>query len=194
MRVLLIEDDPMIGESVGKGLRSEGFTVDWVEDGAGRSWPWRTRSTAWCCWIWGCRGRTDWRCCKHCGAGAILCRCSSSLPVMRCRTGFGVSTAVPTITWSSPSIWPSCWRGCGRCCAAAAGAPRDPSRSGNSAWIRRHTKCATGAGRCISPPVSSPCSMPCWNNPARCCHATNWKTGSTAGRGSGKQRRGGAYS
>ena len=33
MRVLLIEDDPMIGESVGKGLRSEGFTVDWVGDG-----------------------------------------------------------------------------------------------------------------------------------------------------------------
>ncbi|MBL8260491.1 MAG: response regulator transcription factor [Candidatus Competibacteraceae bacterium] len=33
MRVLLVEDDPMIGDSVRKGLRSEGFTVDWVEDG-----------------------------------------------------------------------------------------------------------------------------------------------------------------
>ena len=33
MRVLLVEDDPMIGESVGKGLRSDGFTVDWVQDG-----------------------------------------------------------------------------------------------------------------------------------------------------------------
>jgi DNA-binding response OmpR family regulator len=33
MRVLLVEDDLMIGESVGKGLRSEGFTVDWVRDG-----------------------------------------------------------------------------------------------------------------------------------------------------------------
>jgi two-component system response regulator QseB len=33
MRVLLIEDDPMIGESVRKGLRGEGFAVDWAEDG-----------------------------------------------------------------------------------------------------------------------------------------------------------------
>lgn len=35
MRVLLVEDDPMIGESLRKGLRLEGFTVDWVQDGRG---------------------------------------------------------------------------------------------------------------------------------------------------------------
>ena len=34
MRVLLVEDDAMVGESVRKGLRQEGFAVDWVEDGA----------------------------------------------------------------------------------------------------------------------------------------------------------------
>lgn len=34
MRVLLVEDDAMIGESVRKGLRQDGFTVDWVRDGA----------------------------------------------------------------------------------------------------------------------------------------------------------------
>ncbi|HEY4375380.1 MAG TPA: response regulator transcription factor [Burkholderiales bacterium] len=33
MRVLLVEDDTMVGESVHKGLRQEGFAVDWVEDG-----------------------------------------------------------------------------------------------------------------------------------------------------------------
>lgn len=33
MRVLLVEDDSMIGESVKKGLRQDGFAVDWVEDG-----------------------------------------------------------------------------------------------------------------------------------------------------------------
>lgn len=33
MRVLLIEDDAMIGESVRLGLRQENFTVDWVRDG-----------------------------------------------------------------------------------------------------------------------------------------------------------------
>jgi two-component system response regulator QseB len=33
MRLLLVEDDPMIGEGVRKGLRQDGFTVDWVQDG-----------------------------------------------------------------------------------------------------------------------------------------------------------------
>lgn len=33
MRVLLIEDDPMIGESLEEGLRKEQYAVDWVRDG-----------------------------------------------------------------------------------------------------------------------------------------------------------------
>ena len=33
MRVLLVEDDTMIGESIRKGLQHEGYVVDWVQDG-----------------------------------------------------------------------------------------------------------------------------------------------------------------
>lgn len=33
MRILLVEDDPMIGESVVDGLTAEGYAVDWVQDG-----------------------------------------------------------------------------------------------------------------------------------------------------------------
>jgi two-component system response regulator QseB len=33
MRLLLDEDDAMVGESVRQGLRQDGFTVDWVRDG-----------------------------------------------------------------------------------------------------------------------------------------------------------------
>ena len=33
MRILLAEDDPMIGASVRRGLMQDGFTIDWVEDG-----------------------------------------------------------------------------------------------------------------------------------------------------------------
>jgi two-component system response regulator QseB len=33
MRILLAEDDPMIGTSVRQGLTQDGFTVDWVRDG-----------------------------------------------------------------------------------------------------------------------------------------------------------------
>ena len=34
MRLLLVEDDAMIGESVRQGLRQDGFALDWVRDGA----------------------------------------------------------------------------------------------------------------------------------------------------------------
>jgi two-component system, OmpR family, response regulator QseB len=34
MRLLLVEDDPMIGESLVRGLRDDGYAVDWVRDGA----------------------------------------------------------------------------------------------------------------------------------------------------------------
>ena len=33
MRLLLVEDDAMIGEAAQQGLRSEGHTVDWLRDG-----------------------------------------------------------------------------------------------------------------------------------------------------------------
>ena len=33
MRILLVEDDPMLGEAVRDGLRQEGYVVDWVQDG-----------------------------------------------------------------------------------------------------------------------------------------------------------------
>ena len=37
MRLLLAEDDAMIGEAVRAGLRRDGFTVDWVRDGTAAS-------------------------------------------------------------------------------------------------------------------------------------------------------------
>ncbi|HEV7138232.1 MAG TPA: response regulator [Steroidobacteraceae bacterium] len=37
MRLLLVEDDTMIGEAIRAGLKREGFTVDWVHDGESAS-------------------------------------------------------------------------------------------------------------------------------------------------------------
>ncbi|MDG9780911.1 response regulator [Metapseudomonas otitidis] len=34
MRLLLVEDDPALGEGVRTGLRQEGYTIDWLQDGA----------------------------------------------------------------------------------------------------------------------------------------------------------------
>jgi two-component system response regulator QseB len=42
MRLLLIEDDEMIGQAVRSGLREEGFSVDWIKDGASAERAWRT--------------------------------------------------------------------------------------------------------------------------------------------------------
>ncbi len=33
MRLLVVEDDPMIGESIQRGLKKTGLAVDWVQDG-----------------------------------------------------------------------------------------------------------------------------------------------------------------
>jgi two-component system OmpR family response regulator/two-component system response regulator QseB len=33
MRVLLVEDDPLLGDGIEVGLRQQGFAVDWVRDG-----------------------------------------------------------------------------------------------------------------------------------------------------------------
>src|SRR2546430_13723452 len=46
MRVLLVEDDPMIGESVQQGLRQDGFAVDWVQDGEAAELALRTTAYA----------------------------------------------------------------------------------------------------------------------------------------------------
>ena len=37
MRILLVEDDLMIGDSLARGLRDDGYTVDWVGDGVAAS-------------------------------------------------------------------------------------------------------------------------------------------------------------
>jgi two-component system response regulator QseB len=38
MRLLLVEDDAMIGQSVHKGLKRFGWSVDWVRDGRAAEW------------------------------------------------------------------------------------------------------------------------------------------------------------
>lgn len=42
MRILLVEDDPLIGNGLHLGLRREGFAVDWVQDGNAASLALRT--------------------------------------------------------------------------------------------------------------------------------------------------------
>jgi two-component system response regulator QseB len=46
MRLLLVEDDAMIGRSLQRGLRQEGYALDWVRDGQSASAALRTESYA----------------------------------------------------------------------------------------------------------------------------------------------------
>jgi two-component system response regulator QseB len=46
MRLLLVEDDTMIGDSVRQGLRQDGFAVDWVQDGEAAELALRTTDYA----------------------------------------------------------------------------------------------------------------------------------------------------
>jgi len=46
MRLLLVEDDTMIGDSVRQGLRQDGFAVDWVQDGEAAELALRTTEYA----------------------------------------------------------------------------------------------------------------------------------------------------
>ncbi len=62
MRILLAEDDPMIGASVRRGLAQDGFAVDWVEDGRAANWRLPSMCMTLCCSTWGCRDRAGSRC------------------------------------------------------------------------------------------------------------------------------------
>lgn len=44
MRLLLVEDDPLIGNGLQQGLQQEGLAVDWVQDGAAAAVALRTTS------------------------------------------------------------------------------------------------------------------------------------------------------
>ncbi|SEJ83712.1 response regulator transcription factor [Paraburkholderia diazotrophica] len=46
MRILLIEDDPLLGDGVRAGLRQAGFQVDWVRDGSAAETELRTHAYA----------------------------------------------------------------------------------------------------------------------------------------------------
>jgi two-component system, OmpR family, response regulator QseB len=46
MRVLLVEDDSMIGDSIRQGLQHDGYTVDWVHDGEAAELAFRTADYA----------------------------------------------------------------------------------------------------------------------------------------------------
>jgi DNA-binding response OmpR family regulator len=54
---LLVEDDEMLGRSLGQALEGAGWSVDWVRDGELGESALATATTPACCSTWACPGR-----------------------------------------------------------------------------------------------------------------------------------------
>ena len=57
MRLLLVEDDAMIGEALRAGLKRDGFVVDWVHDARTPRRCCAPSRSSCCCSTWACRER-----------------------------------------------------------------------------------------------------------------------------------------
>ena len=52
MRVLLVEDDALLGDGIQAGLKLADYAVDWVRDGGQPASPCSITSTTLACWTW----------------------------------------------------------------------------------------------------------------------------------------------
>ena len=59
MRILLVEDDPMIGEAVHAALKDASYATDWVTDGVRALTAFAAQPTAWSCSISACPAATE---------------------------------------------------------------------------------------------------------------------------------------
>jgi hypothetical protein len=64
MRLLIVEDDTLLGDALAAGLRQLGHAVDWFGDGAKACGP---RHSMRSCWTSACPAATAW---SGCDAGA----------------------------------------------------------------------------------------------------------------------------
>ena len=65
MRILLVEDDFLIGDGIKTGLEKLGFNIDWFQDGEDGE-----EALMPLFWIWDCREKTGWKFCKAGGKKA----------------------------------------------------------------------------------------------------------------------------
>lgn len=75
MRILLIEDDALIGDGLKVGLEKLGFSVDWFTDGAEGEEALFQAPYAAVILDWACRKRTVWRFCRTGGIKTEKNRC-----------------------------------------------------------------------------------------------------------------------
>jgi CheY-like chemotaxis protein len=166
MRLLLVEDDPMIGESIEEGLRGESYAVDWVRDGSavelalsGFTYDLMLLDLG----LPGKQGMAVLRAVRERGDDlpVLIITARDGTPA-----GLKASMPAPTITSSNPSILMNCWRASVHCCGGASAAPAPSScmaacGSTSPAMRRRWT-----ANRSSCRRANSRCCASCWTIPA----------------------------
>ena len=75
MRILLVEDDPMIGDAIQRALSDASYAADWVKNGLTGLAALDTTSTIWCCLIWACPARTASTCWTASARATTPCPC-----------------------------------------------------------------------------------------------------------------------
>jgi len=129
VRLLLVEDDTMIGEVVLDLLRSEHFAVDWVRDGDMADTAVRSQRYDLVLLDLGLPRRD--------GLDVLraLRACKDSTPVLIVTARNAVADRIaawmpaPTTTYSNPTTCMNCWRASAPWYAAAAAAPNRYSKS-----------------------------------------------------------------
>lgn len=120
MRILLVEDDLMIGEAIEVALKDASYATDWVKNGLTALAALDTQNYDLVLLDLGLPGKDGLDV-----LDAIRAR-NNPVPllIITARDGLDdrlrASMAAPTTSCSNLSPWPSCWRGCVRYCAVAA--------------------------------------------------------------------------
>ena len=126
MRLLLVEDDRMLGAALKVGLQQDGHAVDWVRsaDEADTAWIAGGNTAAYDAVVLDL-GLPD-------GSGLELLRARTPTQAphagpdshsagSHCRPALPALMQAPTTTWSSRSIWTNWLRGCGQSNGATVG-------------------------------------------------------------------------
>ena len=150
MRILLVEDEAPLRETLAARLKREGFAVDAAQDGEeglymGREVPFDV-------------GIIDLGLPKMSGMELIkaLRDEGKKFPVL-ILTARSSWSRVPTITWSSRSTSKSCWPASTRCCAAPLAGASRPWNAARSHWTSPPRPSAWPAAMSTSPATSTRC-------------------------------------
>ena len=111
MRILLAEDDRMIGEAVHAGLKDAAYAVTGSKTARWRCAPPKAKTTTSSCSTSAYQKKTGWTCLPNCAKTPPL-RYSSSPRATTSTAACAASTAARTTTLSNPLIWRNCWHGC----------------------------------------------------------------------------------